>query len=281
MRASCCSTSRPRCWGPRDVERLVRCLRDLAANGVAVGLVTHRISEVLGTADKVTVLRGGYIVHRGAATGLTTDTVARLMIGERSLALTKRDSTKRDAVRLSAKSITLVDDGFTILDGIDLSVAAGEILGIAGVAGAAQPALASVLAGIRKPTLGRVTFDGADITGAARRANLMGLAHIPDDRNAGVVAEQSVAVNASLLQLTTRAFRRVGLRRPTPRTTAGCRDLPPFRCPPAAARPAGRWFVGRQSTETTAGSGVGPRAQCDRCAQSNARPRPGGHRGRP
>ena len=92
---------------------------------------------------------------------------------------------------------------------------AGEILAVAGVAGAAQPTLSSILAGTREPTKGRVLLDGSDITGAAASAVRSGLAYIPDERAAGVVPALSVAGNASLLRLTERAFRHAGLRRPS------------------------------------------------------------------
>ena len=69
--------------GPMEVERLIHCVRDLASEGVAVGLVTHRIVEVLKGADRVTVLRGGRLVHEGLTHGLSVDDLATFMVGER------------------------------------------------------------------------------------------------------------------------------------------------------------------------------------------------------
>jgi general nucleoside transport system ATP-binding protein len=200
--------------GPREVKRLVRCLRDLAAGGVGVGLVTHRISEVIGSADRVTVLRGGRVVHHGPAGALDAAAIARLMIGERATIVHRTDTRRSGGERLVASGLTMIEDDVTILQDVSLSVASGEILAVAGVAGAAQPALSAILAGIRQPTKGRVLLDGADITGSAASAVRSGLAYIPDDRSAGVVASFSVASNASLLRLTERAFRHAGLRRP-------------------------------------------------------------------
>ena len=200
--------------GPREVERLIRCLRDLAAGGVGVGLVTHRISEVIGSAHRVTVLRGGRIVHHGPAGTLDAAAIARLMIGERATTVHRADTRRSGGERLVASGLTLIEDYVTILQDVSLSVASGEILAVAGVAGAAQPALSSILAGIRQPTKGHVLLDGSDITGAAASAVQLGLANIPDERAAGVVPTLSVASNASLLRLTERAFRHGGLRRP-------------------------------------------------------------------
>jgi ABC-type uncharacterized transport system ATPase subunit len=200
--------------GPREVERLIRCVRDLAAGGVGVGLVTHRISEVIGSADRVTVLRGGRVVHRGSAKELDAAAIAHLMIGERAIAVHRSDLRRSGRERLVASGLSLIEDGAKILDDVSVSVMGGEIVGVAGVAGAAQPALSSILAGTRRPTGGRVLLDGADITGSAGYATRLGLAYVPDERAAGLVPELTVATNASLLRLSERSFRRAGLRRP-------------------------------------------------------------------
>jgi general nucleoside transport system ATP-binding protein len=200
--------------GPREVESLVRCLRDLAASGTGIGLVTHRINEVLGAADAVTVLRAGRVVHHGSAQKLTAETLARLMIGERSLTVDRSLRRRFEAVRLIAKNLSFVEGDATILDSISLAVGSGEILGVAGVAGAAQPVLASILAGTLRPTRGRVTVDGVDITGEGQRAAQLKLAHVPDERAAGLVPALTIAANSSFLRLSERAFRKAGLRRP-------------------------------------------------------------------
>src|SRR6185369_6509460 len=69
--------------GPIEVERLIACMRDLARQGTAIGLFTHRIVEVLQGADRVTVLRGGKLVHHGPTAGMTADKLAQLIVGER------------------------------------------------------------------------------------------------------------------------------------------------------------------------------------------------------
>ncbi len=200
--------------GPREVERLVACLRGLAADGAAIGLVTHRIGEVLANADRVTVLRGGRVVHAGPVEGLAADDVARMMIGDRDRTVARRRGRPGERTRLEATDIRIAEEGRPLIDGVRIAVRAGEILGIAGVASASQPALADALAGVRRPDRGRITLDGEDVTGDARAAARGGLAFLPDERAAGVVPERSVAVNASLLRLGEAGFRRFGLRRP-------------------------------------------------------------------
>jgi general nucleoside transport system ATP-binding protein len=218
--------------GPREVERLISCVRDLAASGVGVGLVTHRISEVIGSADRVTVLRGGRVVHHGPAGTLDAAAIARLMIGERATAVHRGSSRQSGGERLVASRLTLIEDDIAILKDVSLSVAGGEILAVAGVAGAAQPALSAILAGIRNPTEGRVLLDGTDVTGAAASAARLGLAYIPDERAAGIVSALSIASNASLLRLRERAFRRTGLRRPRAETHYGAEICTRFNVQP-------------------------------------------------
>ncbi len=200
--------------GPREVELLVRCLRELAASGVGIGLVTHRIGEVLGCADVVTVLRGGRVVHLGRARELDAGSLAHLMIGERSLTVRQSDHRRSNTARLVATGISFANNDAAILNDVTIAVQGGEILGIAGVAGSAQPALASILSGTLRPTRGSVVLDRIDVTGAAKRAARLKLAYIPDERATGIVPELSVATNASLLRLPERAFQRAGLRVP-------------------------------------------------------------------
>jgi general nucleoside transport system ATP-binding protein len=200
--------------GPREVERLIACVRGLSASGVGVGLVTHRINEVIGSADRVTVLRGGHCVYQDSARNLDAGSIAHLMIGRRTPAVHRRDVPRGGSERLVASSLTLIENGIKVLDDVSVSVKGGEIVGVAGVAGAAQPAFSSLLAATRFPTSGHVLLDGVEITGAAGSAARLGLAFIPDERIVGIVPDLTIATNASLLRLSERAFRRAGLRRP-------------------------------------------------------------------
>jgi general nucleoside transport system ATP-binding protein len=136
-----------------------------------------------------------------------------LMIDQRAISVQRAHRHYGGRERLVATGLSLVEDNVMILDNVSLSAVGGEIVGVAGVAGAAQPALSSILAAIRRPTRGAVCLDGVDITGAAGNATRLGLAYIPDERAAGIVPELTVATNASLLRLSEGLFRRAGLRR--------------------------------------------------------------------
>lgn len=204
--------------GPLEVERLVRQARALAEAGSAVLLVTHRLDEVLGAADDVTVLRAGERVHSGPASVLDAGQLAELMVGHRPNAVSHTPAASRlghaRTVRLEARG--LVARGFLggpALRDVSLQVASGEIVGIAGVAGGGQRTLVEVLSGLHPPDAGSVLLDGQSISGAAERAARLGLAYIPEERAHGLVAENSVADNASLLRQSEPAFRQLGMRR--------------------------------------------------------------------
>ena len=200
--------------GPNDIERLIRCVRQLASDGVAVGLVTHRITEVLKGADKVTVLREGRMVHHGPTAELDADRIATLMVGERSRTTTRapRQPQADAPIRLQATAVSVTDDDRHLLRSINLTVRGGEVVGIAGVAGGGQTVLADVLAGVRHPEQGTVAVDGVDVTGSAAQATRAGLAFIPEERTIGVAPEQTVAVNAAALRMREPGFRRWGMR---------------------------------------------------------------------
>jgi general nucleoside transport system ATP-binding protein len=203
--------------GPLDVERLVRQARALADAGSAVLLVTHRLDEVFGAADDVTVLRGGERVHSGPSTDLDTGELAELIVGERPTSVEeKATSGSPGAIRLEACDLVARSSGGghgPALRNVSLKVAAGEIVGIAGVAGGGQRTLVEVLSGLHTPDAGTVLLDGRPITGAAERAAELGLAYIPEERLHGLIAEYSVADNAALLRHAERAFCRFGMRR--------------------------------------------------------------------
>jgi general nucleoside transport system ATP-binding protein len=198
--------------GPVEVERLIACMRELASQGTAVGLVTHRIVEVLQGADRVTVLRGGKMVHHGPTAGLAANDLAGLIVGERSREVQRSRKPGQGAVRLRARGLDVDEGDIALLKGVDLNVAGGEIVGVAGVAGASQPALAQTLVGIRQPTLGAVEIDGHDITGDAARSTALKVAYVPDTRREGLVLHLNIATNASFMRMHEPGFQRHGLR---------------------------------------------------------------------
>src|SRR5262249_1883229 len=160
--------------GPVETDRLLGRVRAFADAGTAVVLVSHRLDEVLRVADEVTVLRTGRRVYHGTADALDPHRLAELMVGEgvAGRAMTGTPATSRRApghaapIRRRALGLDVGTDAGPSLRDISLHVAGGEVLGIAGVAGSGQHALAETLVGLRRPERGRVEVDGVDVTAA-------------------------------------------------------------------------------------------------------------------
>ncbi|MCA1647191.1 MAG: ABC transporter ATP-binding protein [Chloroflexi bacterium] len=188
---------------PQESEDLMRTLRQIATEGRTVILISHKLEEVRGVADRVTVLRGGAVVAASLAIGsVSSRDLARLMVGD-EVPTTGRLERRvgRTQARLTLVDVSALNDrGLTALKRIGLEVNVGEILGIAGVAGNGQRELAQLVSGLRHPTHGQVRLDGVDVTGmGARRMTRLGVAHIPEDRlGEGLVGNLPLTDNAVL-----------------------------------------------------------------------------------
>jgi simple sugar transport system ATP-binding protein len=190
---------------PPEVDALIEVLRRLASDGKSIVLVTHKLDEVLRASTRVTVLRRGRTVATVPTSETTADALARLMVGgEVSTVERGRRRPRADAPRggrlgcvgLSVKR----EDGRLAVDQVTLAVAAGEVVGVAGVEGNGQEELALALAGVVRPAAGTITLDGKDVARLGVRARrAAGLAYIPADRHGrGLALEQTVAENLLL-----------------------------------------------------------------------------------
>ncbi len=190
---------------PQESEDLMRTLRHIAIEGRTVILISHKLEEVRSVADRVTVLRGGVLVSAGLPVGeLSTRDLARLMVGAEvspAGASGPVNAPGPREKRLVLEDVSAEDArGLAALRSVDLEIHAGEILGIAGVAGNGQRELAQVITGLRHVARGRIWLDGRDVTGLdARELTRRGVAHIPEDRlGEGLVGNLPVADNAIL-----------------------------------------------------------------------------------
>jgi len=173
---------------PAEADHLFRILRGLKEQGKTIILITHKLREIMEVTDEVSVMRRGEMV----ATVKTADTnpsdLAELMVGRKVLLEVHKSPAKPGKTVLSARNLKMVDRfGVERLRGIDLDIKAGEILGVAGVAGNGQSALLEVLAGMM-PGTGTVTMNGEELDltlhhddAGTRRAS--GLSHVHEDRH--------------------------------------------------------------------------------------------------
>jgi simple sugar transport system ATP-binding protein len=148
---------------PSELSAFLDLLRNLRAEGRIVVLITHKLAEAIAVADRITVLRRGRVVARTTPAETTEEKLAGLMIGEIvTQPFASPTASQPGEPVLQAKNLTLNDRiGRRILDGLSFQVAAGEIVGIAGVDGNGQTELVELLAGVRRASDGKIISSGA------------------------------------------------------------------------------------------------------------------------
>ncbi len=183
---------------PQEVSEFFNILRRMASEGHAIIFISHKLHEVLAISDRVTVLRNGRVVKTLSTKETDRYELARLMIGREILLRLDRPKIELGKNRLEVNDLWVSGDkGLPVLRGANLSVRAGEILGIAGVSGNGQRELAETIAGLRKPTQGTISIDQQDVTGwKPDQLITHGLAYISEERfKDGVVKELTVEEN--------------------------------------------------------------------------------------
>ncbi len=170
---------------PQEIDDLCRTLRAMAAEGKSIVFISHKLNEVMSVADRITVLRQGKVTAAGLPAAATSKAeLARLMVGRTVLFDLNKKPQMPGAAVLELDGVRADNNkGLPALRGISLTVRAGEIVGVAGVAGNGQSELAEVITGLRKCTAGRIRVGGDDVTNQPARATIQhGVAHIPEDR---------------------------------------------------------------------------------------------------
>ncbi|GHD15949.1 ABC transporter ATP-binding protein [Tianweitania populi] len=189
---------------PAEADHLFRILARLKEEGKTVILITHKLREIMAITDNVSVMRQGTMVATRKTSETTVEELAELMVGRRVLLRVEKGPANPGAVKLSVKNLTVRDARkVEMVKDVSFEVRAGEIVGIAGVAGNGQSELIGTIAGLRKALSGTVLLDGEpiDVTGTADPGNLRdrGLAHVPEDRHhVGLVLAYEEQENAIL-----------------------------------------------------------------------------------
>jgi simple sugar transport system ATP-binding protein len=167
---------------PQEADHLFRILRNLRAQGRTVVLITHKLREIMAVTDNVSVMRQGEMVAHRRTAETTTEELAELMVGRKVLLRVEKGPARPREPVLEVDRLEVEDDlGVPRVKGVSFTVRAGEIVGIAGVAGNGQSQLLEAVAGMRRPKRGRVFVRGRPVRGA-REARTHGLAHVPEDR---------------------------------------------------------------------------------------------------
>ncbi|WP_435743542.1 ABC transporter ATP-binding protein [Nocardioides sp. SYSU DS0663] len=170
---------------PQEVDELFENLRGLKSEGLSVIFISHKLDEVLGVADTITVIRRGTTVATVDPADVTARELAELMVGSELPSPSSERSTVTDEVLLRVRDLRLPGaGGRPLVDGVSFDIHRGEVLGLAGVEGNGQAELVESLMGMRSGATGTIELAGADLTalgtGARREA---GIGYIPEDRH--------------------------------------------------------------------------------------------------
>ncbi|TCM53179.1 nucleoside ABC transporter ATP-binding protein [Rhizobium sp. PP-F2F-G48] len=185
-----------------EAETLFSTLKDMARQGLSLIFISHKLDEVMATADRVVVLRGGRHIADRKTSETSKSELAELMVG-RSVARPVREASAPGKTVLEAVRVTVRSGGVDRLKAVDFHLRAGEVLGIIGVSGNGQGALAQFLSGTLARTSGELLLFGkavdhltvADVVAA-------GIGRVPEDRNKdGAIGEMAIWENAVLERL--------------------------------------------------------------------------------
>jgi general nucleoside transport system ATP-binding protein len=186
---------------PQEADELVKIMHSLAERGKSIIFITHKLREVLEIADRITVIRRGKVIGTTIPADADQYKLAEMMVGRAVQLDLEKAPEKVGETVLKVENLVVVDERKQIaVDGVSFEVAAGEVLGVAGVQGNGQTELVEALTGMHTPQSGKVTLLDDDVTHASpRQITELGCAHVPEDRQRdGLVLAFPVADNLIL-----------------------------------------------------------------------------------
>ncbi len=185
---------------PQEVTELFKTLREMAASGRSVIFISHKLDEVLEISDRVTVLRRGKVSAEVISAETTKAGLAKTMVGREVVFRIEKKPSEPGEVVLAIEGVNALNDrGLPALRNLSLAVRAGEVVGIAGVAGNGQTELAAVINGMRPAESGRILLNGVDITNQPATISIdAGMAYIPADRT-GVGSAPTLGVDDNII----------------------------------------------------------------------------------
>lgn len=186
---------------PQEIDDLIEIMQNLVREGKTIIFITHKLKEIMRTCDTVTVIRRGKKIGTVPVEGMDENRLAAMMVGrDVSFSVSKEKAIPKETV-LEVKDLVVTDiRGVNMVNGLDLEVRAGEIVGIAGVDGNGQSELIEAITGLRPIKKGSVRLKGKEITHVKPREVIQaGVGHIPEDRHKrGLVLDFSISENIVL-----------------------------------------------------------------------------------
>lgn len=186
---------------PQEIEELMNIMKNMAAEGKTIIIITHKLKEIKAVADRCTVIRKGKSIATVDVKETSEEKMAELMVGRHvSFKVDKKPANPGKEV-LRIENLNVKDNrGIKAVKDVNLTVRAGEILGVAGVDGNGQTELIEAITGLRNIESGRIFINDTEISNLpVRKRNEAGLGHIPEDRHKhGLVLEFSLEDNMIL-----------------------------------------------------------------------------------
>ncbi|WP_214740197.1 MULTISPECIES: ABC transporter ATP-binding protein [unclassified Exiguobacterium] len=200
---------------PQEIQELIQIMKRLIAEGKSIILITHKLKEIMQVADRCTVIRRGrYIGTVEVDETVNEDSLAEMMVGREVNFDAEYSKADPQQVVLDVQNLVVKDSrGLSVVEGLDLQIRAGEVLGIAGIDGNGQTELIEAITGLKKPESGKVMLNGQDVTGhTPRKMTEAGIGHIPQDRHKhGLVLDYSIRDNMVLQTYYKEPFSKRGL----------------------------------------------------------------------
>jgi len=187
---------------PQEVDGLYQIMRSLSENDVPVIFITHKLHELIRVCDRITVMRRGQVVGSLPASDATPPVLAEMMVGRGVILKIEKKAGHPGATVLDVRHLSAEDESTErhLLDDVSFEVRAGEIVGIAGIAGNGQDELLDILSGLRSPTTGDIFLEDREMTSLGRRERIRaGVSMIPQDRQReGLVLSFDITDNVVL-----------------------------------------------------------------------------------
>lgn len=198
---------------PQETDELITLLKRMS-NELSIIFISHKLAEVKALSDKVAILRGGKLVFQGRTADRSAADIAALMTGHTVHLPINQSVQKPKEPMLEVRELFVRGDrGNMVLNKLNLTVRAGEIVGMAGVSGNGQRELAEALTGLRQIDSGEILLDGVSLVGKSPKQIIaQGMGYVPEERNVeGIVPSMSIRENLVLKDIGKAPFARGGI----------------------------------------------------------------------